>query len=145
MTGQQRTAPALHGRYSRQGLLWCAGSIFLAAASQLVLKYAMLQLPPLTLESLPLLWESWEARLPLAMLAGGLGAYALSMLCWFPALRYLPLNYAYPMISISYVLVYLAAVTLPWFEESATALRSCGILVILFGIWLINSDSGRPE
>jgi undecaprenyl phosphate-alpha-L-ara4N flippase subunit ArnF len=127
-------------RCGRQGLLWCAGSILLVTVAQLALKYAMLRLPLLTLESLPLLWE---ARRPLAMLAGGLGAYGLSMLCWFLALRRLPLNYAYPMLSISYVLVYLAAVALPWFEESATVLKSCGILVILFGVWLINSGNSR--
>jgi undecaprenyl phosphate-alpha-L-ara4N flippase subunit ArnF len=125
-----------HETFGRQGLLWCAGSVFLVTVAQLALKYAMLRLPPLTLESLP---QLWEARQPLAMLAGGLGAYCLSMLCWFLALRHLPLNYAYPMLSISYVLVYLSAVVLPWFEETATLLKSCGILVILFGIWLINS------
>jgi len=127
---------------NRQGLLWCAGSVFLVTVAQLALKYAMLRLPAVTFASLPLLWD---ARWPLAMLAGGLGAYCLSMLCWFLALRHLPLNYAYPMLSISYVLVYLAAVALPWFEETATLLKSCGILVILFGIWLINSGGDRSE
>ena len=125
---------------TRQALLWCAGSVLLVAVAQLALKYAMLRLPALTLETLPLLRD---ARLPLAMLAGGLGAYGLSMLCWFLALRHLPLNYAYPMLSISYVLVYLFAVILPWFGETATLSKSCGILVILLGIWLIHS--GRSE
>ena len=124
----------------RQGLAWCIGSVLLVTVAQLAFKYAMLRLPPFTLEALPLLWD---ARQALALLAGGLAAYALSMLCWFLALRHLPLNYAYPMLSISYVLVSLAAVALPPFEESATLLKSCGIVVILLGIWLISSGSER--
>ena len=135
MTGQPRTL-------GRQGLLWCANSVFLVTVAQLALKYAMLRLPALAIESLPFLWD---ARWPLAVLIVGLGAYCLSMLCWFMALRHLPLNYAYPMLSISYVLVYLAAVALPWFEEPATLLKSCGIIVILFGIWLIHTGAVRPE
>ena len=136
--------PGGPGSYSgRTGLLWCLCSILLVTVAQLALKYAMLGLPPLAFESLPRLWESWEARLPLALLACGLGVYGLSMLCWFLVLRHLPLNYAYPMLSLSYVLVYLAALALPWFDESAGLLKSCGILLILFGVWLIHSD--RPE
>ena len=133
MIGQPRE------RLARQGLLWCVNSILLVTAAQLALKYAMLHLPAITLESLPLLWET-PRQYPLAMLAGGLIAYGLSMICWFLALRHLPLNYAYPMLGISYVLVYLFAVALPWFEEAATLLKSCGILLVLFGIWLIHAD-----
>ncbi|MBO2007249.1 4-amino-4-deoxy-L-arabinose-phospho-UDP flippase, partial [Serratia marcescens] len=64
--------------------------------------------------------------------------YALSMLCWFFALRHLPLNRAY-LLSVSHALVYLAAVILPWFNESATLLKTLGTLFILFGVGLINS------
>ena len=132
----------------KKGLIWCLGSILLVSVAQLALKYAMMELPPLAFEDLSLLREArlsltMALTMPLAMLAGGLGAYALSMLCWFLALRHLPLNYAYPMLSLSYVLVYLAAVALPWFGEPAGMLKSCGILLILLGVWLINS--GRPE
>jgi len=134
MTGQPREVPC------RQGLLWCANSVFLVTVAQLALKYAMLRLPALTFETVFFLWDT---RWPLVMLIGGLIAYCLSMLCWFLALRHLPLNYAYPMLGISYVLVYLSAVLLPWFEETASLLKSCGIMVILFGVWLINV--GRSE
>ena len=136
MTGQPREGTA------RQGLLWCAGSVLLVTVAQLALKYAMLRLPPVTPEILPLLRE---AHWPLAMLIGGLIAYCLSMACWFLALRHLPLNYAYPMLGVSYVLVYLSAAALPCFEETATLPKSCGIMVILFGIWLITTGrSPRP-
>lgn len=57
------------------------------------------------------------------------------------ALRHLPLNRAYPLLSVSYALVYLAAVILPWFNESATLLKTLGTLFILFGVGLINSKS----
>lgn len=56
----------------------------------------------------------------------------------FFALRYLPLNRAYPLLSLSYALVYLGAVLLPWFNEPATLLKTLGAGFILLGIWLIN-------
>ena len=86
--------------------------------------------------SLALIGDYW---LPLLAVGGGIFGYALSMLCWFFALRHLPLNRAYPLLSVSYALVYLAAVILPWFNESATLLKTLGTLFILFGVGLINS------
>lgn len=49
------------------------------------------------------------------------------------ALRTLALSRAYPLLGVSYVLVYLAAVALPWFNESAGWLKSLGTLLILLG------------
>ena len=69
----------------------------------------------------------------------GLGGYVLSMGCWFFALRYLPLNRAYTLLSLSYALVYVAAVTLPWFNESISLSKTIGGLLILAGVGLIHS------
>jgi undecaprenyl phosphate-alpha-L-ara4N flippase subunit ArnF len=117
-----------------KGYLWGMGSVLLATLAQLLLKWGMVQIPMNWLEVFNVLpWGS------LLAVAGGLLGYALSMLCWFFALRYLPLNRAYPLLSISYILVYLAAVFLPWFHESATGLKTLGTMFILLGVWLINS------
>ena len=134
MTGQQ-------ARPARQGVIWCLGSILLATMAQLSLKWAMSRLPPLSLDyfgDIPAAGASGVAAL-----AAGLTGYALSMLCWFMCLRRLPLSYAYPMLSLSYVLVCLLAAALPGFNEALGLGKIAGILCILLGVWLINSRSGK--
>lgn len=123
-----------------KGYAWGAASVLLVTMAQLLMKWGMVQIPPLSFTSvyLQLLSDYWLALLAVS---GGIFGYALSMLCWFFALRYLPLNRAYPLLSVSYALVYLAAVILPWFNESFTLLKTLGTLCILFGVWLINTDS----
>ena len=122
----------------RRGLVCCAASILLATLAQLALKWSVGQLPPISPDAVTRLLEA-GFRLPLALLAAGVAAYALSMLCWFFALRRLPLSYAYPLLSLSYALVYLLAAVLPWFGESVTLLKTAGVALIVFGVRLIHT------
>ena len=122
----------------RQGIAWCAASIALVTLAQLALKWSVGQLPSFSPEMLPRLLEA-GFRLPFALLAAGVSAYALSMACWFFALRRLPLSYAYPLLSLSYALVYLLAAVLPWFGETATLLKTAGVALIIFGVRLIHT------
>ncbi|WP_213990724.1 4-amino-4-deoxy-L-arabinose-phosphoundecaprenol flippase subunit ArnF [Sodalis sp. dw_96] len=127
-----------------KGLAWAAASVLLVTAAQLLMKWGMAQIPLLPLNLItPGLVAQYGT--PLLAVAGGILGYALSMLCWFYALLYLPLSAAYPLISISYALVYFAAVLLPWFNESATLLKTLGVACILFGVWLINSNGKRSS
>lgn len=77
------------------------------------------------------------ALLPALMLLTGLGTYGLTMLCWIQALRHFPLNRVYPLLSLSYVLVWLAAVGLPFFHESFSWHGLAGIAVIIIGVLCI--------
>ncbi|NIG62495.1 MAG: 4-amino-4-deoxy-L-arabinose-phospho-UDP flippase [Serratia symbiotica] len=123
-----------------RGYLWVAASVLLVTLAQLLMKWAIAQIPLLSFASLtPALLNEYE--LPLLVVSGGTFGYALSMLCWFFALRNLSLSCAYPLLSLSYGLVYLAAVMLPWFNESSNVLKSFGVLLILFGVWLISSNA----
>ncbi|CAI0854471.1 4-amino-4-deoxy-L-arabinose-phosphoundecaprenol flippase subunit ArnF [Serratia entomophila] len=129
-----------------KGYAWGCASVLLVTLAQLLMKWGMAQIPLMSFADVtPALLGDYG--LPLLAVSGGIFGYALSMLCWFFALRYLPLNRAYPLLSLSYALVYLAAVILPWFNESATLLKSLGTLFILFGVLLINSKpaSNPPE
>ncbi len=67
----------------------------------------------------------------------GLACYAMSMACWVMALKHLPLGVAYPLLSLSYVLVYVLAVTLPWMNEPFSSIKLLGIGFILIGLALI--------
>ena len=129
---------AMRATSRRRGLAWCAISIVLVTLAQLALGWAVPRMPPLSLESVPQLLVL-PVPLSLALLLSGLLGYALSMLCWFFTLRRLPLSYAYPMLSISYALVYLLAAVLPWFGEPVTTLKTAGVFLIMFGVLLIHS------
>ncbi len=120
-----------------KGYLWGGPSVVLVTVAQLVLKWGMMNIPLLSLADINVQFLTMYF-VQLASVMCGLMGYALSMLCWFFALRYLPLNRAYPLLSLSYALVYLGAVLLPWFNEPATLLKTLGAGFILLGIWLIN-------
>ncbi|MDX7990384.1 4-amino-4-deoxy-L-arabinose-phosphoundecaprenol flippase subunit ArnF [Xenorhabdus littoralis] len=125
-----------------KGYVWGLSSVLLITVAQLLLKLGVAHLPELSLSAhwLDIDWI-WSNHNSLLMVMAGLSGYALSMLCWFFTLKYLPLNKAYPIISLSYVFVYLMAASLPWFHETISLLKTAGIIFILLGVWLIS----RPE
>ncbi|HEI6964167.1 TPA: 4-amino-4-deoxy-L-arabinose-phosphoundecaprenol flippase subunit ArnF [Yersinia enterocolitica] len=121
-----------------KGYLWGIGSVVLVTLAQLMLKWGMMHTPLMSLADINAEFLARHLTQLFAVTLGLIG-YAFSMLCWFFALKYLPLNRAYPLLSLSYALVYLAAVLLPWFNEPATLLKTIGAGFILLGIWLVNS------
>lgn len=118
------------------GLLFALGSVVLVSAAQLLLKWAMMQLPDIS--QLPQFLSSLShLPLPTAALLLGLLAYALSMLCWLLALKRLPLSRAYPLLSLSYLLVWLAALWLPGLNEAFHWGKLAGASLIVGGLLLI--------
>ncbi|MFJ5337516.1 4-amino-4-deoxy-L-arabinose-phosphoundecaprenol flippase subunit ArnF [Pectobacterium sp. CHL-2024] len=125
---------------AKMGYVWALGSIALASIAQVLMKSGMLALPSISLAhwpSLSTLLAGWPA---VAVLIGML-CYGLSMVCWFMVLRYLPLSRAYPLISLSYAVVYLAAVFLPWLNEPMSLRKNLGVLIILLGVWLVSRNA----
>ncbi|PPE60528.1 4-amino-4-deoxy-L-arabinose-phospho-UDP flippase [Pectobacterium brasiliense] len=125
---------------TKRGYVWALGSIVLASTAQVLMKSGMLALPSISLAhwpSLSTLLAGWPA---VAVLIGML-CYGLSMVCWFVVLRYLPLSRAYPLISLSYAVVYLAAVFLPWLNEPMSLRKNLGVLIILLGVWLVSRNA----
>ncbi|MFW5392401.1 4-amino-4-deoxy-L-arabinose-phosphoundecaprenol flippase subunit ArnF [Yersinia sp. 2544 StPb PI] len=127
-----------------KGYLWGIGSVVLVTMAQLMLKWGMMHTPLISLADIDGQFLAHHLTQLMAV-TFGLAGYAVSMLCWFFALRYLPLNRAYPLLSLSYALVYLAAVLLPWFNESATLLKTLGAGFILLGIWLIHTKPIKSD
>jgi len=127
-----------------KGYLWGAGSVLLVTAAQLLMKWGMVQIPSFSLSviDVPFILSHLNALIAVFM---GLCGYAFSMGCWFFALRYLPLNRAYTLLSLSYALVYIAAVTLPWFNESISLSKTLGGLLILSGVWVIHSKPAQKS
>ncbi len=65
----------------------------------------------------------------------GLGLYFLAALCYMYALRKLPVSVAYPMVSLSYVVVALAAYWL--YGEPLALPKLAGIALICAGVILV--------
>ncbi|WP_337064807.1 4-amino-4-deoxy-L-arabinose-phosphoundecaprenol flippase subunit ArnF [Rouxiella badensis] len=129
-----------------KGFGWGIASLLLVSMAQLMMKWGMTHMPTFSLNA-NLYSLVMNNLLPVFIVCCGIAGYALSMVCWFFALRQLPLNRAYSLLSLSYALVYLGVVSLPWFNENMHWMKSLGALSILFGVWLIHSktSSQAPE
>lgn len=127
-----------------KGLLWALCSVLLVSVSQLLLRHAMLQMPPMTQpgEVLLHIFQGGAGALPLFL---GLAGYVCSMGCWFFALHSLPLSKAYALLSLSYILVWAAA---QWLQNDAFSLRGlAGVALIMAGVAVIfmpSSGRSRP-
>ncbi|SUB83830.1 Undecaprenyl phosphate-aminoarabinose flippase subunit ArnF [Pragia fontium] len=128
-----------------KGYGWAVGSILLASCAQLLMKWGMTQLPQSLLVEMGWLSQLSDFILPLLAVGCGILFYVVSMACWFFTLRYLPLNKAYPLLSISYGVVYLGAILLPWFQEPFSFIRTAGIVVIIIGVWVINRPRSQSS
>ena len=65
----------------------------------------------------------------------GLTCYALSVLVWLMVLSRVEVSFAYPMLSVGYIVTALASRAL--FGEAVIITRWAGILVICLGVYLI--------
>ncbi|MEY1227871.1 4-amino-4-deoxy-L-arabinose-phosphoundecaprenol flippase subunit ArnF [Proteus terrae] len=129
-----------------KGYLWAIGSALLVTAAQLLLKFGMSELPELQLEKqwFDITWL-WANIASIAIVFVGLVGYVLSMVCWLFTLRTIPLNKAYPLISLSYVFVYILAVILPWFQETPSWTKTAGVAFIMIGVWLISQKTKEAQ
>ncbi|MFJ7311867.1 4-amino-4-deoxy-L-arabinose-phosphoundecaprenol flippase subunit ArnF [Pseudomonas sp. NPDC098747] len=119
----------------RRGIAFALGSVLLASAAQLGMRWSMTRLPA------PEHWlaiDSLDLR-ALTVVVSAIFAYALSMLCWLAALRDLPLGRAYSLLSISYALVYVLAASLPLFNEAFSFTKSLGVALVMLGVITINT------
>lgn len=66
---------------------------------------------------------------------GGLFLYFLSSLIWIVVLSRVDLSFAYPLISIGYILVLLLSAFL--FKEKVLPIHYGGVLLIVIGVFLI--------
>lgn len=123
------------------GLALLTTSIVLSAVGQLSMKVGMQELHV----SFAASGEAQQfLRQPVFWTAGGLFAYGLSMLAWLAVLVRYPLSFAYPLLSLSYVLVYVGATQWDRLLEAASPLRTAGTLLILAGVAIV-STSERTE
>ncbi|WP_374941737.1 4-amino-4-deoxy-L-arabinose-phosphoundecaprenol flippase subunit ArnF [Buttiauxella brennerae] len=118
------------------GYFWALMSVLLVSCAQLMMKWAMVTLPPVGQRDAFI--SAFVSVSPGAVvLVIGLFAYVFSMGCWFMALRRVALSKAYPLLSLSYVLVWGAAIWLPWLHEHFSTGKLVGVSVIFMGLLLV--------
>lgn len=130
-----------------KGILFLAASVLLSACAQLLMKAGMLDMQA---QDLVALWQAdslqFQVLLPTAVwVVSGLACYAISMLFWMAALARYELSLAYPMLGLSYVLVYVAAVYWPRLNESFNLVKSMGILLIVLGVVLVTRSARKAK
>ncbi|MTV48656.1 EamA family transporter [Heliobacillus mobilis] len=110
-------------------------SIFLGACGQVLLKLGANRL---AIEPGPL-WDTLvQGLLQMAknpLIIGGLFLFGCSSILWIMAVSKVQLSLAYPMVSLSYIIVLFASWAL--LGEPVTLMRIGGVLVICFGVFLI--------
>jgi multidrug transporter EmrE-like cation transporter len=108
-------------------LLLILASVVIGAAGQIVLKIGASKSADGDLNILKL-FLNWQVFI-------GLFLYGLSALVWIIVLRKSELSFAYPLVSLGYIIVFIASFFL--FQESISLIRGVGLFFILIGIILI--------
>ena len=125
------------GRYMKMDItvVYIFISVLLGATGQVLLKKGMLLIGPLTLS----ITEIGDILLRLVtnpFILLGLGTYVVSTVIWLVALSRVDLSYAYPFVSLSYVLMLLASWLL--LHENLSPIRLLGTFVIVMGVFLVS-------
>ena len=108
--------------------------VLLNAFAQIVLKQGMRTIGTFAF--------SLENIIPIGIKVGlnpyvlvGLGCYGVSVVVWLMVLSRVDVSYAYPMLSVGYIVAALAGKV--FFGEPVDLIRWAGIVTICFGVWLI--------
>ena len=119
-----------------RGTFWALCSVMLVSAAQLLLRYAMQALPPVS-ELDAFVSALWHLSSGTGALLLGLMGYVASMGCWYLALYRMALSKAYALLSLSYILVWAAAILLPGWNEHFAWHGLAGVGMIILGVLVI--------
>ncbi|WP_368487626.1 SMR family transporter [Clostridium sp. BJN0013] len=109
-------------------------SVFLGAMGQVLVKYgaANLELSFTIKYLIPSIFNILK-NMPVML---GIISYGLSFLLWIKILSKVELSYAYPMVSLGYVITMLFSYFV--FKENISFVRILGVVFIIFGVILIS-------
>lgn len=127
-----------------KGAFWALCSVLLVSAAQLLLRYAMQALPPVS-EAMVFVSALWHFSSGTGALLLGLMGYVASMGCWYLALHRMALSKAYALLSLSYILVWGAAILLPGWEERFSWHGLVGVGFIILGVLTIFRPARRQQ
>ena len=119
-----------------KGAFWALCSVVLVSAAQLLLRHAMLALPPVS-DIFAFISALWHFSSGTGALMLGLMGYVASMGCWYLALHRMALSKAYALLSQLYILVWGAAILLPGWGERFSWHGLVGVGFIILGVLVI--------
>jgi drug/metabolite transporter (DMT)-like permease len=111
-------------------------SVILGVVGQLLLKAGLNSIGPLDLTRQGAWGVAWRIGAN-PRIFGGLGLYGVSVLFWLAALSRVDLGYAYPFLSLSYVLILVASWAV--FREEISRWRVLGVVAICLGVFVVAS------
>lgn len=109
--------------------------VMLNAAAQLALKQGMRQIGHFDFTPATLFAMSWRIGTN-GYVIFGLACYVVSVGVWLLALSRVEVSFAYPMLSVGYIVTAIAAFY--FFGEAVSPIRVAGIAVIIVGVFLIS-------
>ncbi len=112
--------------------------VFLNACAQLLLKAGMLQIGHFQFSYANLIPIGLKVMGNFPIIAG-LTAYVVSVVVWLLVLSRVEVSYAYPLLSIGYIVN--AAAAYYFFGEDLSMLRISGIFVIILGVYLVSRSA----
>lgn len=117
-----------------QAVIPILGSVVVGVIGQLLLKTAMTKSGPLGLRG----GQAIKTALTIVLNPGvwaGFSLYGISMVLWLAGLSQVELGYAFPFLSLSYVLILLGSRF--WLGEAIGGMRLTGVLAICIGVSLV--------
>lgn len=112
--------------------------VLLNVAAQLLLKMGMVQIGHFEFNAANVLPIGLKVAGNPPIITG-LGLYVISVAVWLLVLSRVQVSFAYPMLSLGYVINALAAYYM--FGEPLTSLRLLGIFIIIAGVYLVAQSS----
>lgn len=109
--------------------------VFAGASGQILLKIGMSKIGPIFQWSKLWQWEFFLHIITNPHVLLGLALYAGSAFLWLAALSNLNVSFAYPLLSLAYVVVAIASYFI--LKEPLSIARWAGILLIVLGSFLI--------
>lgn len=117
-----------------QPIALIVSSVVIGVVGQLVLKSGVGRIGPLGVERGRVVATAWRIFTDPRVIVG-LGLYGISTFFWLVALSRVELGYAYPFISLSYILILLSSWLL--FGEDLSAQRLFGVAAICLGVYVV--------
>jgi len=109
-------------------------SVFLGAIGQVLVKYGAVNLNlNFTIKYLLPSILSILKNLPVML---GIASYGISFLIWIKVLSKVELSYAYPMVSLGYIITMMFSYFM--FKENISFIRILGVVFIMLGVILVS-------
>jgi len=124
-----------------QKYLYVLGTILFTTYGQLIIKWRM---SSIQLQSDNIIQKFFSLAKVIIIdpyVLSGFFAAFIASLCWMSALQKLQLNVAYPMMSISFIMVFILSSFI--FHERVSYIQIVGLACILLGVILVTLPSGH--